>query len=184
MDYLVHHLLRSSAERLADKEALVCGKTRLSYGQAWQKVSSLASGLSRLGASRGCRVGVYMEPSVEQALSILAISRAGGVFVPINELLFPEQVSHIANDCGMKGLITSRSKLERVKEAAATMAELDFVVRDRYGGQPRSVPAPRSVSRISRTIETVLNRPSSRLETISPLSSILRAPPAKLRESC
>ena len=45
----------------------------------------MAAGLRGLGMERGDRVGIYMEPSVAQALSIFAVSRAGGVFVPVDE---------------------------------------------------------------------------------------------------
>jgi acyl-CoA ligase (AMP-forming) (exosortase A-associated) len=69
-----------------------------------------------------------MEPSVTQALSIFGISRAGGAFVPIHEVLFPEQVTHIANDCRMRGLITSQARVERVQEALGSAKTVDFVV--------------------------------------------------------
>jgi acyl-CoA ligase (AMP-forming) (exosortase A-associated) len=128
MDFLVHHMLRSSAERTPDKEAVVCGTDRLSYRETWARVSGLAAGLRELGMERGDRVGIYMEPSVAQALSIFGISRAGGVFVPMNEVLFPDQVAHIANDCRMRGLITSEARVDRVREMLPSTATIDFVV--------------------------------------------------------
>ena len=128
MDFLIHHMLRSSAERSPDKEAMVCGDTRLCYRKAWEHVCGLAAGLRKLGMERGDRVGVYMEPSVTQALSIFGIARAGGVFVPINEVLFPEQVAHIANDCRMRGLITSQARVGRLQEALGVTNTVDFVV--------------------------------------------------------
>jgi acyl-CoA synthetase (AMP-forming)/AMP-acid ligase II len=128
MDFLVHHMLRSSAERAPEKEAIVCGDERLNYRETWARVCALASGLRGLGMERGDRVGIYMEPSVAQALSILAVCRAGGVFVPINEVLFPDQVAHIANDCRMRGLITSEGRLERVKDTLASTETIEFIV--------------------------------------------------------
>ncbi len=128
MDFLVHHLLRSSAERTPEKEAIVCGSDRLSYRETWARVCSLAAGLRSLGMERGDRIGIYMEPSAAQALSILAVCRAGGVFVPINEVLFPDQVAHIANDCRMRGLITSKGRLEHAKEAMGSTETIEFVI--------------------------------------------------------
>jgi acyl-CoA ligase (AMP-forming) (exosortase A-associated) len=127
MDFLVHHMVRSSAERSPDKEAMVCGDGRLSYREAWGRVCGLAAGLRKLGMERGDRVGVYMEPSLSQALSILGISRAGGVFVPINEVLFPEQVAHIANDCRMRGILTTRTRIDRTLEALNGAGTVDFL---------------------------------------------------------
>jgi acyl-CoA ligase (AMP-forming) (exosortase A-associated) len=111
MDFLIHHMLRKSATRLGDKEALTHGDERLSYAEVSSRVSGLAAGLRNAGLRRGDRVGIYFDPSIAQVLSIFAVSQAGGVFVPINTLLFPEQVSHIAQDCGIAALITSASKL-------------------------------------------------------------------------
>src|SRR5262245_33628552 len=105
MDFLLHHMLRTSAVRLPDKEALVHGDERLTYDAVRRRTLGLAAGLRRAGVCRGDRIGIYLEPSVAQVVSIFAVAQAGGVFVPINAALFPEQVKHIANDCGIVGMI-------------------------------------------------------------------------------
>ena len=122
--------LRASARRYPDKEALVHGEERLSYREADARVSALADGLRGAGAERGDRVGIYLDASVAQALSIFAISRADGVYVPINGLLFPDQVAHIARDCQMKGIITTREKLVALRRCEGDPS-LEFLV---WGG--------------------------------------------------
>src|SRR4026209_1980787 len=99
MDFLIHHMLRASARRRPDAEALVHGPERLSYAEVDRRVSGLGPGLREAG---GARWRIRPDPSVPQALSSLGVSRAGGVYVPINGLLFPEQVGHIARDCQMR----------------------------------------------------------------------------------
>src|SRR6266850_3662022 len=106
MDFLIHHMLLTSAGRSPHKEALVDANQRLTYGEAARQTEALASGLRRLGVKRGDRVGIWLETSVLQAISILGVSQSGGVFVPINSLLFPDQAGHIMRDCGTVGLIT------------------------------------------------------------------------------
>jgi acyl-CoA ligase (AMP-forming) (exosortase A-associated) len=128
MDFLVHHMLQRSALRLPNKEALVHGGERLSYAEVARRVGGLAAGLQRAGVARGDRVGIYAEPSVPQVLSIFGVSQAGGVFVPINPLLFSEQVAHIASDCGMKGLITSASKLKELAASLGSLGSLEFLI--------------------------------------------------------
>src|SRR5262245_169096 len=119
MDCLIHHMLQSSAWRLPNKEALVDKANRVSFQNALENVAGLAEGLRRAGLRRGDRVGIYLETSVLQALCILGVSKAGGVFVPINHLLFPQQVAHIARDCQMRGLITTREKLASLSSVFA-----------------------------------------------------------------
>src|SRR5687767_14615454 len=108
MDYLIHHMLRSSARRLPHKEALVHGAGRMTYSEVDRAVSALANGLRNAGLERGERLGIFLEPSLPQAISIFAASSANAVFVPINHLLHPEQVAHIMADCEVKALITTR----------------------------------------------------------------------------
>jgi acyl-CoA ligase (AMP-forming) (exosortase A-associated) len=128
MDFLIWHLLRESARRFPDKEALVHGEERLTYREVADRVASLAAGLQNAGVRRGDRVGIYVEASVTQVLSIFAVSKAGGVFVPINAQLFPEQVVHIAKDCGMKGLITRPARFSAMSALLPQIPSLEFAV--------------------------------------------------------
>src|ERR1700688_4029570 len=116
MDFLIHHMLQTSARRTPQKEALVHGQQRLTYGEMARRTTGLAQGLKEGGLRRGDRVGICLEPSAAQALSIFAASEADCVFVPINSLLYPEQVVHIAKDCGMSALITTPAKLVALRE--------------------------------------------------------------------
>jgi acyl-CoA ligase (AMP-forming) (exosortase A-associated) len=125
---LVWHLLRRSAAEKPSKEALVDGKQRLSYRDVAQRAAGLASGLQRAGVRRGDRVGVYLEPSAAQAISIFGVSQAEAVFVPINALLHGKQVQHIAQDCGCKALITTPAKLISLAAALRDIRSLEFVV--------------------------------------------------------
>jgi acyl-CoA ligase (AMP-forming) (exosortase A-associated) len=140
MDFLIHHMLRASAHHLADKEALVHGDQRLSYREVARRSNGLAKGLRRAGLVRGDRIGIYLEPSVAQVISIFGVSEAGGVFVPINATLFPEQVGHIAKDCGMKGVITTAAKLSTLTSLLHQIPSLEFVVLTGAGDAPQTAP--------------------------------------------
>jgi acyl-CoA ligase (AMP-forming) (exosortase A-associated) len=142
MDFLIHHMVRASASRFPNKEALVDKDNRLTFEQAAQKIARMADGLRHAGIRKGDRIGIYLETSVLQALSIFGISQAGGVFVPINSLLFPEQVMHIARDCQMTALIMSRDKLASLACVVKKIPSVQFIVvtdaaeHDMDGGQP------------------------------------------------
>jgi acyl-CoA ligase (AMP-forming) (exosortase A-associated) len=128
MDFLIHHMLRSSTARHPGKEAVVHGSRRLNYREVADSCASIAQGLRSASMRRGDRVGIYLDPSVEQVLSIFSISQAGGVYVPINTVLMPEQVAHIARDCGMKALITTPDKLAALSSALHDISSLQFFV--------------------------------------------------------
>ena len=61
-------------------------------------------------------------------LAILATSWAGGVFVPINPLLFPEQVGHILDDCRPTVIVTTRDRMNRLGRTRARAPWLKTVV--------------------------------------------------------
>ncbi len=128
MDFLVHHMLRRSAERFPEKEAIVHREARLTYAEAWRRVNSIAAGLRDADVARGDRVGIFLDPSIDLATGIFGISQSGGAFVPIHHSLFPQQVGHIVRDCGMRGLITDSSKLDKLAEVLRDCSSLEFLV--------------------------------------------------------
>jgi len=128
MDFLVHHLLRTSAARCPESEALIHGEQRLTYREVGARVAGLAGALREAGLQRDDRVGIYLEASIAQVVSIFGTSQAGGVFVPINGVLFPEQVAHIAGDCSITALITTATRLESLLPALQGIGSLRFLI--------------------------------------------------------
>lgn len=141
MDFLTWHLLRQSVRRTPDKEALVHGEQRLSYREVARRIGGLATSLRSGHVNRGDRVGIYLEASIPQVISIFGVSQAEGVYVPVNALLHAEQVMHIARDCGMKGLITSPAKLASLSEVLPQIPSLEFVIVTATGELPEA-PIP------------------------------------------
>lgn len=160
MEYLLHHTLQVSSIRFPEKEALVHQGDRLTYHELLKRVDALAAGLHAAGVKRGDRVGIYLEPSAAQVVSIYAISRAGAVFVPISVDLFPEQVAHIIRDCRMKGLVTSNPRLTALGAALDLTPSLEFAV----------------VSGNSATAKTSLS--------IHAFEALLKASPDSLADAC
>lgn len=103
--YLLHHLLEQHAGDGA-RAALIDGARSLSYRAFGAAVARVAARLADAGLERGDRVAIFLPKSLEEAIAIFAISRAGGVFVPINASLKPAQVDHILRDCGARLLIS------------------------------------------------------------------------------
>jgi acyl-CoA ligase (AMP-forming) (exosortase A-associated) len=137
MDFLFHHMLRASASRLPEREALVHGAQRLTYSHVSSRVSGLAAGLRHAGLQRGERVCIYLDTSIEQVLSILGVSQAGGVFVPANTVLFPDQVAHIVRNSSASALLTTSLKLDSLLPALENISSLRFLVIVSNGGSAK-----------------------------------------------
>jgi acyl-CoA ligase (AMP-forming) (exosortase A-associated) len=115
--------------------------------------------LRKAGIARGDRVGIYLDPSVEQVLSIFSTSQAGGVYVPINTVLVPDQVAHIVRDCGMKALITSPEKIETLEPALRDGSPLQFLVatgnRNGHGAAENHLPVHRMEEMLAASFDGV-----------------------------
>lgn len=142
MDYLVHHMLRASTLRAPSREALVHRDERHTYEQVSARVAGLAAGLRAAGLERGERVGIFLDASIPQVISIFGVSQAGGVFVPINGVLMPDQVAHIGRNCHISALITSSSKLASLLPILPELSSLRFLVVVAEENTRVTAPAP------------------------------------------
>ena len=116
-DYLLHHLFARSLELFPDKPSVGDNQCLLTFSELAKKAGGVIKRLQQISLEKGERVAFFLEHDVNQAVSILAISVAGGVFVPINALLFPQQVVHILQDSGARALITTRARGQLLDEA-------------------------------------------------------------------
>jgi acyl-CoA ligase (AMP-forming) (exosortase A-associated) len=128
MSALIHDFIFSSAQRTPDAEALVYGKQRLDYKTLAEAVRNAAAGLLGASLGRGERVAVYLEKRVENVTAMFGAAAAGGVFVPVNPLLKPEQVSYILADCNVRVLVTSADRLKLLAEALPQCHDLHTVL--------------------------------------------------------
>ena len=103
---LVQDFLRSSAQRLPDKVALVCDKRRLTYAELDAMSDRLANALIAQGIGRGDRVAIYLPNSVEAVAGIFAALKAGGVFVLINPSTKHDKLAYMLNNCRASALLT------------------------------------------------------------------------------
>jgi len=109
---LIHELVLLGAERDPRQVALVHQGARLEYSRIESDVVHCSAGLPGLGLGRADRVAVYLEKRPETVIALFAAAAAGGVFVPINPLLKPDQVGYILRDCNVRILVTSAERLK------------------------------------------------------------------------
>ncbi|WP_079273198.1 FadD3 family acyl-CoA ligase [Streptomyces sp. TN58] len=77
-------LVRSAAARYADREAVVDGRTRISYAQLGERVERAAAACVAAGAEPGDRVAVWAPNTLDWIVSALGAVSAGAVLVPLN----------------------------------------------------------------------------------------------------
>jgi len=124
----LHHLLEQSAQDRGDNPALTYKNMTVNYHELWQLTRAVAAGLLELGVQRDDRVGLFLDKRIETVAAIFGASAAGGVFVPVNHILKPTQVTYILADCEVKILITTPERLILLAPALASCPSVEHVV--------------------------------------------------------
>jgi acyl-CoA ligase (AMP-forming) (exosortase A-associated) len=135
---LLHELVAAAADRRPDAAALTSGDKTLSFGELDTQIGCLASGLHQMGLQRGERLGVWLDKRIEMVVACFAATAAGGVFVPLNPLLKPDQVAHILTDCNVRVLVTTAERLALLEDVLPRCPDLRDVL---LVSQPASTPA-------------------------------------------
>jgi o-succinylbenzoate---CoA ligase len=104
------------------------GGERLTFAELDARVSGTAGWLKRQGVSSGERVAVLMRNGLAFAVLVHAISRAGGVLVPINIRLTAGEVTWQLKDVKARLLIYDAATAELAKDATQDLPELQAVL--------------------------------------------------------
>ncbi|MFB8280469.1 amino acid adenylation domain-containing protein [Nocardia colli] len=102
------------ADRVAERPdaiALCCNDTRVSYGDLDEWSDRLARGLRALGVLDGGRVGICEERSAELVALLLAVLKAGAVYVPMDPAHPPHRLAYTIEDSELSVLVTSSTSI-------------------------------------------------------------------------
>ncbi|SVA51594.1 uncharacterized protein METZ01_LOCUS104448, partial [marine metagenome] len=91
-----------------NKEAVICGQERITWGELGQDLNRIANVLLSEGISRGDRVVVLMSNSTAALEIILGVVKAGACVVPLSGLLTGSQLAVLIDDADAVMLIASR----------------------------------------------------------------------------
>ncbi|MFD7531134.1 type I polyketide synthase [Streptomyces sp. NPDC059849] len=138
-------LLGDHARRLGDKVCFQDVFTRVTYRELERRTARLAGHLAGLGLARGERVAVLLGNRVEAVESLLAVTRASGVGVPLDPGNPDEELARLLDDSGARVLITDDAGLAR-RPASPSRPGLTVVAvgggGEREAGNPSSCTGP------------------------------------------
>jgi amino acid adenylation domain-containing protein len=173
MDYLLHHLLETSAMRWTDQAAVVDRSRVLTYAELDVLSNRLARLLIERGVAAGHRVGLYLDKSVDSIVAIYAVLKAGAAYVPLDPQAPIARVAYVARDCDIRWVLTGTEKAGSWSELLRQAPQIEGLVLlngegDRFqehvqgaslidrGAINDSSGAPQPISRISLDLAYVL----------------------------
>jgi non-ribosomal peptide synthetase component F len=105
--------------------AVICGSSRLTYQELDQQANRLAHFLISCGIGEGNPVGILLERSIDTYIALLGVLKAGAAFVPLDPSFSSDRVAFIAENAGLRGLVTTSAFREKTRTLPYPVLELD-----------------------------------------------------------
>ncbi|MFC7326963.1 type I polyketide synthase [Marinactinospora rubrisoli] len=128
--------LRERAAAHGDRTAFRDPWRSLGYAELERRTARLGGHLAGLGVCAGERAVILLGDRVETVESYLAVTRAGGVGVPVNPHSSAAELGHILADSGAVLVITDPARLEVLRRAVGDGPLPSVVLAGPPGGGP------------------------------------------------
>lgn len=104
----LHELFEEHVAKRPEQVAAVCKDKQLSYLQLNNKANRLAEKLRELGVKPDCIVGIHAERSLSMIVSVMAVLKAGGAYLPIDPLYPNDRIRFMLEDSQALIVLTDR----------------------------------------------------------------------------
>lgn len=112
---MVHVLFEEQQEKTPNRIAVEFEDKSLTYKELNDKANQLARVLINNGVGENIIVGILLEHSIELIISILAVLKAGGAYLPIDTEYPQQRIENYLTDSKAKVLLTLGKHVENIK---------------------------------------------------------------------
>ncbi len=112
----VHTLFERQVTRAPQAEAVSYSDYSLSYEELNNQANRLSQYLISKGVTLGTGVGVCLERSANLIVSLLAVLKAGGVYIPLDPAYPAERLTYMLEDAEASFVISERSLTDKLKD--------------------------------------------------------------------
>jgi amino acid adenylation domain-containing protein len=135
MPYVLQQLLTESAKRYPEKLAVTARDRSLTYRELDERSNQIARFLQQRGLKKGDRIGLYSSKCPELVAAMFGAAKAGVVYVPLDPQAPVERIRYIIDNCGIKGLVTSKNKLSGLDVSATPSITFAILVDSESQGE-------------------------------------------------
>ncbi len=136
---LVHRLFEAQAARVPRALAVTDGAERLTYAELEARSNQLARRLQRLGAGPDAIVGLCLDRTVDLAVGVLGILKAGACYLPLDPGYPADRLAYMLADAGSRILVAHAETRGRLTPPAGTVT-LDLDAEDLAAESPARPP--------------------------------------------
>jgi amino acid adenylation domain-containing protein len=136
----LHEHVEAIAAKTPNEIAVVHAQGQLSYGELNARANQVAHSLRKLGVGRNVRVGICLQRSLDFAVAIVGVLKAGGSCVPLDPKYPHERLTLMLEDVAAPLVLTERGLLQ-ANIPRGTQAVYISEEREKFAREPRSNPS-------------------------------------------
>ncbi len=139
-----HHRFEAQVKRTPEAVAVMFGGEIVTYSGLNRRANQLAHYLQELGIGPEAVVGGCLERCPETVLSLLAIFKAGGAYLPLDPALPPERLHVMLTNADTQVVLTQTESAAHLPPEPAQIVHLD-TAWERIARQPGRNPVPQTI---------------------------------------
>jgi len=121
----VHELVSDRAEQAPDSIAVVHGEGQLTFRELNERANQLADYLRKKGVGKDVPVGICLKRSVELAVALLGVMKAGGACLPLDPDYPSGRLAYMLEDSQALVLLTQPGLLRELGDAKPEVVHFD-----------------------------------------------------------
>src|SRR5689334_18727578 len=135
----IHELFAEQVARTPDNVAVTFGAERVTYRELDERANRLAHYLRRQGVGPNKLVALCLNKSPEMIVSLLAVLKAGGGYLPLDPNNPAERLQFVMEDSGTAHLITTAALRDKVPSSVPATVLVD-ADREAISLEPATAP--------------------------------------------
>jgi amino acid adenylation domain-containing protein len=121
----VHQVFEEQVQKTPDRVAVEFNHHQMTYSQLNMRANSLARYLVKQGAGEDKIIAVFLERGSDLPVSLLAISKTGSTYLPLDPIFPKARLEIILDDAQPVILVTQSSLLEKLPQTNAQIVFID-----------------------------------------------------------
>lgn len=126
-------ILRRSAQQHADRIAIRCGASELTYAELYGRASGLAAGLVAAGARPGDRIATVGDNALDTAEQLCAMALGGFVRCPLYTHNTSDAHAYMLNLSGARVVLAQDEHVAAILACRSTLESVELVVGATHG---------------------------------------------------
>ncbi|EJV87812.1 non-ribosomal peptide synthetase [Bacillus cereus] len=122
----IKEIFEEKAEWAGEKIAVVSNEVELSYQELNQRANQLARVLRKKGITRDSIVPVLCDKSVETIVAMVAVIKAGGAYLPIDEEYPEARIRYLLEDSGCAVLLGKKEAIHKLNLTEISVEVVDL----------------------------------------------------------